>query len=49
VILEGRVRLSSDDGSSAEYGPGAAFVIPRGFTGVWETIEPCRKIYAIAT
>lgn len=49
VILEGRVRLIGDDGSSAEYGPGAAFVVPRGFTGVWETIEACRKIYAIAT
>jgi len=47
VILEGRARLVSDDGSSATYGPGEAFVVPRGFTGVWETLVPLRKIYAI--
>ena len=47
VILEGRARLASDDGTSATYGPGEAFVIPRGFSGVWETLEPLRKIYAI--
>lgn len=48
VILEGEVRLASDDGTSATYGVGDAFVIPKGFTGVWETLAPCRKIYAIA-
>jgi uncharacterized cupin superfamily protein len=47
VILEGRVRLTGDDGSEATYGPGDAFVLPKGFTGVWETLEPLRKIYAI--
>lgn len=47
VILEGRVRLISDDGSSETYAAGDAFVVPRGFSGVWETLEPCRKIYAI--
>ncbi|NLH80823.1 MAG: DUF861 domain-containing protein [Phyllobacteriaceae bacterium] len=47
VILEGRARLVCDDGTSAVYGPGEAFVIPRGFTGVWETLEPLRKIYAV--
>lgn len=49
VILAGRVRLTEDGGAACEYGPGEAFVVPRGFTGVWETLEPCRKIYAIAT
>lgn len=47
VMLAGRARLLGDDGSVADYGPGEAFVIPRGFTGVWETVETCRKIYAI--
>lgn len=47
VILEGRVRLAGDDGSEATYGPGDAFVIPKGFTGVWDTLAPLRKIYAI--
>lgn len=47
VLLAGRVRLTSDDGGSRDFGPGEAFVVPRGFTGVWETLEPLRKIYAI--
>lgn len=47
MILEGRVRLVGDDGSEATYGPGEAFVIPKGFSGVWETLERLRKIYAI--
>lgn len=49
VMLAGRVRLVSDDGSSEIYVVGDAFVIPKGFTGLWETLEPCRKIYAITT
>ena len=42
------VLLTRDGGEPHEYGPGEAFVIPRGFAGVWETLEPVRKIYAIA-
>jgi uncharacterized cupin superfamily protein len=48
VILAGRVRLTEDGGTPRDFGPGEAFVVPRGFRGVWETIEPVRKIYAIA-
>lgn len=48
VLLSGRVRLTEDGGASREFGPGEAFVIPSGFSGVWETLEPLRKIYAIA-
>lgn len=47
VILEGRARLTEDGGAARDFGPGDAFVIPRGFVGVWETLEPVRKIYAI--
>lgn len=47
VMLEGRVRLHGDDGSVADYAAGESFVIPKGFTGVWETLEPTRKIYAV--
>lgn len=47
VIVAGRVRLTEDGGADATFGPGDAFVIPRGFKGVWETIEPARKVYAI--
>jgi uncharacterized protein len=47
VLLEGRVRLVSDDGVACEFGPGDAFVVPAGFIGTWETIERARKHYAI--
>lgn len=47
VIVAGRVRLTPTDGAPQEFGPGDAFVIPRGFKGTWETVEQVRKVYAI--
>jgi uncharacterized cupin superfamily protein len=47
VILEGRVRLSDGSGGVKEFGPGSTFVIPAGFEGVWETVEPVKKVYTI--
>jgi uncharacterized cupin superfamily protein len=47
VLTAGRVRLSDDSGRSWTFGPGDAFLVPSGFTGLWETLEPCRKFYAI--
>ena len=47
VILVGRVRLIDSAGSSAEFGPGDAFVIASGFQGTWELIGRVTKIYAI--
>lgn len=49
VILKGRVVLTGDDGSRTECGPGQSFVVPGGFTGTWENLEPVEKIYAIYT
>jgi uncharacterized cupin superfamily protein len=39
--------LTSDAGREWRFGPGDAWVIPAGFSGTWETIEPARKRYAI--
>jgi len=47
VLTEGRVRISDDAGRSWEFGPGECFVIPAGFHGLWEVLEPARKFYAI--
>jgi uncharacterized cupin superfamily protein len=47
VILVGRVRLTDAAGSTAEFGPGDAFVIAAGFKGSWESIGRVTKIYAI--
>ena len=46
-LIAGRVRLTSEDGGTWEFGPGDAWVIPAGFDGTWETLEPARKHYAI--
>jgi uncharacterized cupin superfamily protein len=46
-LLEGRVVLTSDQGQRWDFGPGDAWVIPAGFCGTWETLEPARKRYAI--
>jgi hypothetical protein len=46
-ILEGQVRLTDANGHVESYGAGDVFLIPAGFTGVWETVEPTKKFYAI--
>ena len=47
VLTEGRVRLSDDHGRSWTFAAGDCFVIPSGFQGLWEVLEPARKFYAI--
>lgn len=46
-LLQGRVVLTDRDGRAEQFGPGDMFVIPAGFEGTWETVEPVRKLYAI--
>ena len=47
VMTAGRVVLVSDAGERMTFGPGDAFVVPAGFSGTWEVLEDCAKIYAI--
>jgi uncharacterized cupin superfamily protein len=47
MITAGRVVLVSDSGERDAFGPGDAFVVPAGFSGSWEVLEDCTKIYAI--
>lgn len=47
LILEGRCVLTDASGHAETFGPGDAFVIPKGFEGTWQTLEPLRKVYAI--
>jgi uncharacterized cupin superfamily protein len=46
-LLEGRVRLVDAAGTAREFGPGDTWVIPSGWRGTWETLEPARKYYVI--
>jgi uncharacterized cupin superfamily protein len=47
VMTSGKVVISSESGESYSFGPSDAFVIPAGFSGTWEVLEDCSKIYAI--
>lgn len=49
TMISGRVRLTDTNGGAREFGPGDSFVIPGGFEGTWETLEPLRKLYVIVT
>ena len=45
--LEGEVRLTDESGHTETYVAGDTFVIPKGFKGVWETVKPVRKFFAV--
>jgi uncharacterized cupin superfamily protein len=47
VITAGKVVLVSETGARSTFRQGDAFVVPAGFSGTWEVIEDCTKIYAI--
>lgn len=46
-ILEGRSVITAADGAAVEVCSGESMVIPRGFRGTWEVIEPTRKTFVI--
>ena len=47
VMTGGRVVITSDLGEAHTFAPGDAFVVPAGFSGTWEVLEDCSKVYAI--
>ena len=47
-ILDGRIRIHDNEGGVTELLPGDSGVIPAGFTGVFEVIEPARKHFVIS-
>ncbi|HSC81120.1 MAG TPA: cupin domain-containing protein [Chitinolyticbacter sp.] len=46
-VIEGRVRLRNETGEVLELGPGEAAVIPCGFVGRFEVLEPVRKYFVV--
>lgn len=46
-VTEGRCRLVDEQGHAVEAGPGSAMVIPAGFKGIFEVLEPVKKHYVI--
>lgn len=45
--MEGRIRITDEDGLAREFGPGDACVIPGGFIGLFEVLELVRKHYVV--
>ena len=43
LMISGRVVISNDDGTQNEFRAGDTFVIPKGFTGIWDVREPMKK------
>lgn len=46
-ITRGSVRIENEDGYSRTFRTGDSFVVPAGFVGVWQVIEPLSKLYVI--
>ncbi|WCD80606.1 cupin domain-containing protein [Pseudomonas solani] len=46
-ILQGVSVLRDADGNAKTVRAGDRFVIPAGFSGTWEVLEACRKVYVI--
>lgn len=46
-LLEGHIILADEQGEESTFKTGDAFVIPAGFKGTWEVIEPVTKHYVI--
>jgi hypothetical protein len=46
-VLEGRVRLHDASGRFDDIGPGEAAMIPPGFEGEFEVLEPVRKHFVV--
>ena len=46
-IIEGAAVLTNEAGRSWTMRAGDTFVIPPGFRGTWQTLEPVRKHYVI--
>lgn len=46
-VIEGLVRLVDQAGEVVEIGAGDAAVIPAGFKGVFEVVQPVRKYYVV--
>lgn len=46
-ILEGTVEVTDRNGQVDKFGPGDAFVMPKGFSGTWRQLSAVKK-YAVS-
>ena len=46
-ILQGRIRMTDDQGVVTEVAAGDSFVVPAGYRSTWQVLEKARKVYVI--
>lgn len=46
-VVSGRLRIIDTAGNAREFGPGDAGIIPAGFIGTFEVVEPVLKRYVM--
>ncbi len=46
-ILQGRIRMTDDQGTVTEVSAGDSFVVPAGYRGTWQVLEKARKVYVM--
>ena len=46
-LLTGIVRLTDEAGKQRTFRAGDTFMIDKGYSGTWEVLEACSKVYAI--
>lgn len=44
-LLAGRARITPDGEEPQEIGPGEGFLLPAGWSGTFEALEPVRKVF----
>ncbi|MCE9506979.1 MAG: cupin domain-containing protein [Alphaproteobacteria bacterium] len=47
TLIEGRLRLTHDNGEVQEFKAPDSFLIPAGFSGIWEPLGHLRKFFVI--
>ncbi|MGI9420978.1 MAG: cupin domain-containing protein [Geminicoccaceae bacterium] len=43
LMISGRLVITNEDGTSAEFAAGDTFVMPKGWTGIWDIQERMKK------
>ncbi|MGH8187510.1 MAG: cupin domain-containing protein, partial [Steroidobacteraceae bacterium] len=46
-LTRGRIRIEDGRGTHWTFTAGDSFVIPAGFSGTWQVLEPTAKLYVI--
>lgn len=46
-LTRGRIRIEDGRGNHWTFAAGDSFVIPAGFSGTWQVLEPTAKLYVI--